>query len=80
MGQLSAVAVSISHSLNELLPLAIESVRLAFRSGLLATTVRDELELSDKSQTWAMQVPRATGLGEADALKTFHQEDVSKFR
>lgn len=78
MGQLSAIAVSLSRSLTELIPLAVESVRLAFRSGMMATTVRDELEHSSESETWAMQTPRVR-LGEANVLDMFHQEEVRTF-
>lgn len=61
----------------ELLPLAIESVRLAFRTGLTATMVRDELEQGESSETWAVQSSRALGLGEDNLLDTIHKEEVS---
>ncbi len=76
VGQLSAVAVSLACSLTELLPLAVESVRLAFRTGLTATTIRDELELANTSETWAMQVSRGLGLGEENVLHKIHTEEV----
>jgi hypothetical protein len=63
--------------LTELIPLAVESVRLAFRTGFTATTIRDELEVTDAEETWAMQTSRGLGLGEADCLATIHQEEVS---
>ncbi|KAJ9620672.1 hypothetical protein H2204_012227 [Knufia peltigerae] len=75
VGQLSAVAVSLARSLVELLPLAIESVRLAFRTGLTATMVRDELEQGESSETWAVQSSRALGLGEDNLLDTIHKEE-----
>jgi len=79
VGQLSAIAVSMSRSLTELLPLAVESVRLAFRTGMMATTVRDELERGNESETWAMQAPRVS-LSEVNVLDMFHQEEVRAFQ
>ncbi|CZR60185.1 related to polyketide synthase [Phialocephala subalpina] len=74
VGQLSAIAVSQARSLVELIPLAVESVRIAFRTGVIATEIRDELEQqSSPSETWAMTVPTEVGT----ELETIHKETVT---
>lgn len=76
IGQLSATAVSLAQSLTELIPLAVESVRLAFRIGLLATTVRDELETQvNPEDAWAMAVSKDVDLG---LLTTIHDATVRR--
>lgn len=81
LGELSATAVSLAQSLTELLPIAVEAVRLAFRVGLAAATVGDELEPSKSSrQTWSVVIPRDSGLEEEDTLKTICQQNVSNSR
>ncbi|KUJ11557.1 polyketide synthase [Mollisia scopiformis] len=75
VGQLSAIAVSQARSLVELIPLAVESVRIAFRTGMTATIIRDELEQqSSASETWAMTVPTEVGY---DLLDTIHKETAT---
>lgn len=77
VGQLSAIAVSQARSLVELIPLAVESVRIAFRTGMVATNIRDELEQqSSASETWAMTVPADVG----NELETIQNETVRNFR
>ncbi|KAL1963683.1 hypothetical protein VTN77DRAFT_7887 [Rasamsonia byssochlamydoides] len=56
IGQLSATAVSLANSLVELLPLAVEAVRVAFQVGAAVTSVRNELEPDDEGGTWAMSL------------------------
>ncbi|KAF8856875.1 hypothetical protein BDZ45DRAFT_727094 [Acephala macrosclerotiorum] len=70
VGQLSAIAVSQARSLVELIPLAVESVRIAFRTSVTATEIRNELEQqSSPSETWAMTVPTEIG----NELETIHE-------
>jgi Starter unit:ACP transacylase in aflatoxin biosynthesis len=77
VGQLSAIAVSQARSLIELIPLAVESVRVAFRTGLAAIRVRDELEQqSSPQESWAMTVSREVGLTENSLLEAIHGEMV----
>lgn len=74
VGQLSAIAVSQARSLVELIPLAVESVRIAFRTGMTATTIRDELEQqSSPTETWAMTLPSEVG---NELLNIIHKETV----
>lgn len=57
----------------ELIPLAVESVRIAFRTGVTATEIRDELEQqTSPSETWAMTVPTEVG----NELELIHKETV----
>ncbi|KAE8442927.1 hypothetical protein EG329_002531 [Mollisiaceae sp. DMI_Dod_QoI] len=75
VGQLSAIAVSQARSLVELIPLAVESVRIAFRTGMTATTIRDELEQqSNPSETWAMTLPTQVA---TELLETIHKETAT---
>ena len=57
-GLLAAAAISCSSSLQELLPLAVEVVLVAFRIGLLAFETRNRLESeSSESASWAAIAP-----------------------
>ncbi|KAL3458190.1 beta-ketoacyl synthase [Aspergillus heterothallicus] len=54
-GSLAAAAISCSSSLSELLPIAVQTVLVAFRLGLCAQEVRDRLELSEANRTsWSV--------------------------
>ncbi|KAL4876805.1 beta-ketoacyl synthase [Aspergillus karnatakaensis] len=55
-GSLAAAAISCSTSLSELLPLAVQTVLVAFRLGLCAQEVRDRLEISEanRTQSWSV--------------------------
>jgi len=57
-GALAAAAISSSSSLSELLPIAVQTVLIAFRLGLKAQDMRDRLELSseDRSQPWSVVI------------------------
>ncbi|KKA17749.1 Polyketide synthase, partial [Rasamsonia emersonii CBS 393.64] len=71
-GELSAAAVSLAKSLVELIPLAVDSVRLAFRAGIAASVVGNGLERrTQPAQCWSTTVSRDCGLadeGKLDAL------------
>ena len=76
-GLLAAAVVSSSRSLPDLLPAAVEVVRIAFRIGSLVTEVRDQIEQPlEQSTSWSVVLP---GLPEAKAvstLKEFHEVNV----
>lgn len=57
-GALAAAAVSASSSLSELLPIAVQTVSVAFRLGLTAQKLCDHLEVSseDKSRSWSVVI------------------------
>lgn len=57
-GSLAAAAVSCARSLSELLPLAVQTVTVAFRLGFLAHTTRRNLDGDEirELQPWSMVV------------------------
>lgn len=68
-GELSAAAVSLAKSLTELLPLAVETVRITFRAGIVLATVGKELEGQDATKEgWSCSLPRDCGLADDDNL------------
>lgn len=79
-GLLSAVAVSLARSLVELIPLAVEVVRIAFRMGAAVSEVQEKIEpRSDDplSSGWSAVV---SGIQEEEAISVldeFHQSAVS---
>lgn len=78
VGELSAIAVSIAKSLTELIPLAVQSVRVAVRTGVAALTIRNDLEEQNNPRdSWAMSVSREAGLTEVETLDLMHQQTVS---
>ncbi|EED16360.1 polyketide synthase, putative [Talaromyces stipitatus ATCC 10500] len=67
VGQISATAISLAKSLTELLPLAVDAVRIAFRLGTLTTTARNDLEAS-LHEAWAVVIPRDITIPTEDVL------------
>lgn len=69
--------MSSSQSVVELLPAAVEVVRIAFRIGVSVTEVRDEIEQRPENEpSWSAVV---SGINESDAnsiLSKFHDENV----
>ncbi|KAL1848784.1 Type I Iterative PKS [Paecilomyces lecythidis] len=72
VGQLSATAVSLTKSLVELIPFAVEAVRIAFRVGTVVTNVKNELERGHEDQTWAMS--REKSSVDEEVLKRIQEE------
>ncbi|KAF2661649.1 polyketide synthase PksA [Lophiostoma macrostomum CBS 122681] len=74
-GLLAASVVASARTLDELLPLAIEAVRLSFRAGTCVGSAKDALEqASNAKESWSTIV---TGISESAAnaaLKAFHEE------
>lgn len=70
--------MSSSQSVVELLPAAIEVVRISFRIGVFVTEVRDEIEQrGENAPSWSAVI---SGIQESDAnsiLNKFHDENVS---
>lgn len=75
VGQLSATAVSLTKSLVELIPFAVEAVRIAFRVGTVVTNVKNELEPGHEDQTWAMS--REKSSVDEEVLRRIQEELVS---
>lgn len=69
IGQIAASAVGLARSLTELVPLAVEAVRLAFRTGVAAVNAKSDIEAQIvDDQTWALGLSLASGLAEADNI------------
>lgn len=79
-GLLSATAISSTPTVSTLIPLAIQTVLVAFRTGLYIDSLSNRLyPPSKKSEPWTMIFP---GVGEEDvknAISKFHLSNVSLF-
>ncbi|KAL2850258.1 beta-ketoacyl synthase [Aspergillus pseudoustus] len=74
-GSLAAAAISCSTSLSDLLPIAVQTVLVAFRLGLCAQEVRDRLEISEENRTKPWSVVSEVPPEEvAIAIEKFSQE------
>ncbi|RYP04526.1 hypothetical protein DL764_004388 [Monosporascus ibericus] len=70
-GTLAAAAIGCSRSTLELVPLAVDAVVVAFRTGVHVTDMAQRLQPSDSlGQSWSIIVP---GLASADAVTRFCQ-------
>ena len=77
-GELAAAAVCLANSLTELLPLAVEAVRVAFRAGIIINITGDELEhKSESPESWSIALSRDSGLANDDNLKDICKQLVS---
>lgn len=78
-GEIAAAAVALSSSLHDLIPLAVDAVRLAFRGGVLAASVGEDIEAAaggDRRASWALSVPRSTGLDSPEGLAALQLKQV----
>lgn len=77
-GSLAAAAISSSTSLSELLPIAVQTVLIAFRLGLCALDMRDRLETSseDRSQPWSVVVADIDTQTAVGVIKEFCEANV----
>ena len=74
-GLLSASAVVSVKTVEELVPLAVEFVRLAFRSGAVVDAKRSVLsQVSEEKVPWSTIVTGTTEQAAKEALAAFHQE------
>lgn len=70
--------MSLASSLVELVPLAVEAVRVAFRLAIVAERTSRELEQPDMSrQSWSVAIPKDRGFINAAILEKIHTELVS---
>lgn len=73
-GALAAAAVGCSRSTLELIPIAVDAVIVAFRTGMYVTDVAQRVESSDASnQSWSVIVP---GLASIEAVHKFNEQTV----
>ncbi|KAL9092385.1 MAG: hypothetical protein Q9159_000893 [Coniocarpon cinnabarinum] len=74
-GLLAAAAVSSARSLSELIPIAVECVRIAFRVGKTVGTARDALDIgTDAQASWSTIVTNTNLEAAQAALDSFHQD------
>jgi hypothetical protein len=77
VGELAAAAVALSESLIDLIPLAVDAVRLAFRAGLLVFSVGNDIEPRTVNQgSWALNIPKESGAGWLDNLVAIQDNSV----
>ena len=73
-GALAAAAISCSRSVLELLPMAVQAVTVAFRTGMHVTDVAQRIEPSGALyQSWSIIVP---GSASAEAMHRLCEESV----
>lgn len=77
-GLFAASAVSAAQTVSELVPIAIETVLLAFRTGLYATGVRDRVEPDvPASSSWSIVIPGIQEVKASATLREFCETMVS---
>lgn len=76
-GLLAAAVVSSSQNLVDLLPAAVEVVKVAYRVGSLVSEVGEQVEqLSTHSPSWSVVLPGLLEEELANNLKVFHEQKV----
>lgn len=76
-GIVTATAVALSASLTDLIPLAVDAIRIAFRGGILASSVGNNIEHRNANQgSWALSIPRDTNLHSSENLLALHERLV----
>ena len=80
-GALSAAAISSCRTLLELLPVAVHTVIVAFRTGMCAVDVgrRIEKPSDDVQASWSMAYSSVTLEGTKQALKDFVVDKVGQY-
>ena len=74
-GLLAGAVVASARSLSELLPLATEAVRIAFRTGTCVGAAKEALEqASSTKEAWSTIVTSISESSARDAIDEFHQE------
>ena len=78
-GELSAGAVALSSNLTDLLSIGVEAVRTAFRTGVAAQTLAEEIEPRDigSPESWSISLSIETGLGNEETLAAVTKSIVS---
>lgn len=77
-GLLAASAVACAKSLSDLLPLAVEAVRLSFRTGTVVGNIKDGLEPASRSQeSWSTIIANTSEGAAQEALDEFHSAQAT---
>lgn len=77
-GVLAAAAVALSPAVPALIPLGVEVVLIAFRTGLHVGTVANLLDLQRDGTSWAFALPGMTDAEAQRMLSNFHEDKVLK--
>lgn len=76
-GSLAAAAVACSHSVVDLVPLAVNAVVVAFKTGVLVNEVAHRVASPQESdQSWSVLIP---GSKSSEAIREFCAQTVSYF-
>lgn len=75
-GLLAAAAIALSPAVPALIPLAVEVVLIAFRTGLHVGTVANHLESQHDGSSWAYALSRITVAETRLLLSNFHADQV----
>ncbi|KAF4537425.1 putative polyketide synthase [Lasiodiplodia theobromae] len=73
-GLLTGAAVSCTQSLTELIPVAVQTVVLAFRTGLVVADVRDRIDMGQPDRSWSIMIPGLSGTAAAPYLDEFSRD------
>lgn len=80
-GLLSAAAISSTPTVSTLIPLAVQTVLIAFRTGLYVNSLSERLHPSlSRSEPWTMIFPGAGEEEAKNAISKFHVSNVSLTR
>ncbi|KAH0538586.1 Type I Iterative PKS [Glutinoglossum americanum] len=75
-GLLAAAAVASARSLTDLIPLAVEAVRIAFRTGIQVSTTSEALGRTNRiRESWSYIVTNITEVAAQNAIDEFHRQN-----
>jgi noranthrone synthase len=77
-GSLAAVAASCSKSLSDLLPMAVQAVRVSFRAGVTTVRARDEMTITDeeRKEEWSAVFFKLDIVAATAAIRDFSTSKV----
>jgi hypothetical protein len=79
LGELSAGAVSLATSLHELVPVAVETIRVTFRLGVITHKTALELEGPDAcNESWSAVISRESEIADEVRLEQSQEDLVSQ--
>lgn len=77
-GTFAAAAVSCSNSVSDLVPMAVDAVIAAFRTGMHVTEVAKRLvPVLDSAQSWSIIIPDSTSVEAVEEFCTQSVKDSS---
>jgi hypothetical protein len=78
-GVFAATAITSAPTLSALLPVAVEMVLVAFRTGLYISKMAEVLEnVTDECESWTYLVPDASEARTKEILEEFHASNVRR--